>query len=43
LNADKAAVSALLDLSNPNPAAEIRMPPIVNFQILTDMGRMNGH
>jgi hypothetical protein len=33
-------VSSLLDLSNTDLVAEVRMPAIVNFQFLPDMGRM---
>ncbi|WP_375383156.1 hypothetical protein [uncultured Sphingomonas sp.] len=33
---------ALLDPQHPKLATEIGMPPIMNFQIVSDMGRMNG-
>jgi hypothetical protein len=32
----------LLDATNTNLLAEIRMPSIMNFHFIADMGRMNG-
>jgi hypothetical protein len=37
-----AAVSALLDLANLYLVPMIGMPAVMNFQLMPDMGRMNG-
>jgi hypothetical protein len=33
---------SLLDTTDSNLAAKIRVPPVMDFQLLPDMGRMNG-
>ncbi|MEK4031617.1 hypothetical protein WOC76_21435 [Methylocystis sp. IM3] len=33
---------SLLDTTDGNLAAKIRVPPVMDFQLLPDMGRMNG-
>jgi hypothetical protein len=37
-----AAIRVLLDLANLNLAPSMGMPAVANFQLLPDMGRMNG-
>ncbi|WP_208722858.1 hypothetical protein, partial [Rhizobium vallis] len=39
---EKLARCSMLYPPNVDLAAKIRMPTIINFQFLTDMGRMNG-
>jgi len=41
-NPHVAAIRALLDLANHNHAPNMGMPAVANFQLLPDMGRMNG-
>jgi len=33
---------SLLDTTDSNLAAKIRVPPVMDFQLLPDMGRING-
>ena len=42
LNLYIVAVGVITDLANTNLTAKIRMPAVTNFQLLSDMGRMNG-
>jgi hypothetical protein len=42
LNLHKPASRPFLNAANADFAAKIRMPPVVDFHILPDMGRMNG-
>jgi len=39
---DDSTSTALLDVANLDAAPKQRMPPILNFDFLPDMGRMNG-
>jgi len=42
LHLKKLARRSLLDATHQNLATEIGMIPVEDFQLLTDMGRMNG-
>jgi hypothetical protein len=42
LHLKEKARRSLLHSPNANLAAKIRMPPVMDFQLITDMGRMNG-
>jgi hypothetical protein len=42
-NMNKAAAASLLDVSNFDATAVHRMPTIMDFHVLSDMGRMTGH
>jgi hypothetical protein len=42
LHLKAAARRSLLHSPHADLAAKIGMPPVINFQLLTDMGRMNG-
>jgi hypothetical protein len=41
-NMDNAVTTALFNVSNLDPAAIQRVPTIMDFHVLPDMGRMNG-
>jgi hypothetical protein len=42
LDLDKPTSRSFLDAANANPATKIGVPTVMNFQLLSDMGRMNG-
>ena len=42
-NMDNAVATALFNVSNLDSAAIQRVPTIMDFHVLPDMGRMNGH
>jgi hypothetical protein len=42
-NMDNAAATALFNISNLDTTAVQRMPTIMDFDFLPDMGRMSGH
>jgi hypothetical protein len=42
LHLQKLACCSLFDTTYQNSLAEIRVVPVMNFQLLPDMGRMNG-